>query len=185
MLANMLKTYSSTETLHHSKWRVCSQASSSRTREQLTSNPNHKWSLYFRLETLGWNLCRIARERDPVQEPIINVSHISLYQEPGAPNVSLFGRRFDMQNFRNICCKISCLPQPVYRRPPSLRKNRVRRQRLLSRFFLRECGRLYTGQLASASPRIFEHLKNGMIAQFSRIFTLQSSPRIFGSLFSG
>ena len=22
----------------------------------------------------------------------------------------LFGRRFEIQNFRNICCKISCLP---------------------------------------------------------------------------
>ena len=39
----------------------------------------------------------------------------------------LFGRRFEIQNFQNICCKISCLP---------------------------------------ASPRIFEHLKNGIIAQF-------------------
>ena len=39
----------------------------------------------------------------------------------------LFGRRFEIYNFRNICCKISCLP---------------------------------------ASPRIFEHLKNGIIAHF-------------------
>ena len=39
----------------------------------------------------------------------------------------LFGRRFQIQNFRNICCKISCLP---------------------------------------ASPRIFELLKNGIIAHF-------------------
>ena len=39
----------------------------------------------------------------------------------------LFERRFAFQNFRNICCKISCLP---------------------------------------ASPRIFEHLKNGIIAHF-------------------
>ena len=39
----------------------------------------------------------------------------------------LFGRRIEIQNFRNICCKISCL---------------------------------------SASPRIFEHLKNGIIAHF-------------------
>ena len=37
----------------------------------------------------------------------------------------------DLRNFRNICCKISCLP---------------------------------------ASPRIFEHLKNGIIAQFKQIF---------------
>ena len=60
----------------------------------------------------------------------------------------LFGRRFAIYNFRNICCKISCLP---------------------------------------ASPRIFEHLKNGIIAHFKRIFTLKRSPcpRIFGSLFSG
>ena len=36
-----------------------------------------------------------------------------------------------------------------------------------------------------ASPRIFEHLKNGKIAHFQRIFTLKRSPRIFGSLFSG
>ena len=32
----------------------------------------------------------------------------------GAPNVNfgkyLFGRRFEIQNFRNTCCKISCLP---------------------------------------------------------------------------
>ena len=56
----------------------------------------------------------------------------------------LFGRRFEIQNFRNICSKISCLP---------------------------------------ASPRIFEHLKNGIIANFQRIFTLKRSPRIFGSLF--
>ena len=39
----------------------------------------------------------------------------------------LFGRRFESSNFRNICCKISCLP---------------------------------------ASPRIFEHLKYGIIAYF-------------------
>ena len=39
----------------------------------------------------------------------------------------LFGRRFEIQNFRNNCCKISCLP---------------------------------------ASPRIFEHLKNCIIANF-------------------
>ena len=36
-----------------------------------------------------------------------------------------------------------------------------------------------------ASPRIFEHLKNGIIAHFKRIFTLKRSPRILGSLFSG
>ena len=39
----------------------------------------------------------------------------------------LFRRRFEIQNFRNICCKMSCLP---------------------------------------ASPRIFEHLKNGTTAHF-------------------
>ena len=38
-----------------------------------------------------------------------------------------FGKRFEIWNFRNICCKISCLP---------------------------------------ACPRIFEHLKNGIIAHF-------------------
>ena len=35
------------------------------------------------------------------------------------------------------------------------------------------------------SPRIFEHLQNGIIAHFQRIFTLKRSRRIFGSLFSG
>ena len=40
--------------------------------------------------------------------------------------------------FRNICCKLSCLP---------------------------------------ASSRIFKHLKNGIIAHFQRIFTLEKSPR--------
>ena len=39
----------------------------------------------------------------------------------------LFGRRFEIENFRNICCKISCL---------------------------------------LSCPRIFEHLKNGIIAHF-------------------
>ena len=39
----------------------------------------------------------------------------------------LFGRRFEIYSFRNICCKISCLP---------------------------------------TFPRIFEHLKNGIIAHF-------------------
>ena len=34
-----------------------------------------------------------------------------------------------------------------------------------------------------AFPRIFEHLKNGVIAHFYGIFTLKRSPRIFGSLF--
>ena len=34
-----------------------------------------------------------------------------------------------------------------------------------------------------ASPRIFQHLKNGIIAHFYRIFTLKRSPKIFGSLF--
>ena len=50
---------------------------------------------------------------------------------PGAPNVNfgkyLFEDNFEIQNFRNICCKISFLP---------------------------------------VSPRIFEHLKNGIIAHF-------------------
>jgi len=36
-----------------------------------------------------------------------------------------------------------------------------------------------------ASPRIFEHLKNGTIAHFQRTYTLKKSPKIFGSLFSG
>ena len=58
--------------------------------------------------------------------------------------IYLFGRRFEISNFRNICCKISCLP---------------------------------------AFPRIFEHLKNGIIAHLQRIFTPKGSPRIFGSLF--
>ena len=44
----------------------------------------------------------------------------------------LFGGQFEIWSFRNICCKISCLP---------------------------------------ASPRIFEHLKNGIIAHFPGIFT--------------
>ena len=35
------------------------------------------------------------------------------------------------------------------------------------------------------ASRIFEHLKNIIIAHFKRIFTLKRSPRIFGSLFSG
>ena len=43
----------------------------------------------------------------------------------------LFGGQFEIWSFRNICCKISCLP---------------------------------------ASPRILEHLKNGIIAHFKRIF---------------
>ena len=43
----------------------------------------------------------------------------------------LFGGQFEIWSFRNICCKISCLP---------------------------------------ASPRIFEHLKNGIIAHLKRIF---------------
>ena len=34
-----------------------------------------------------------------------------------------------------------------------------------------------------ASPRIFEHLKNGVIAHFKRILTLKRSPRVFGSFF--
>ena len=52
-------------------------------------------------------------------------------QFSGAPNVNFrkisFGRRFEIQNFRNICCKVSSLP---------------------------------------ASPRILEHLKNGISAHF-------------------
>ena len=43
----------------------------------------------------------------------------------------LFGIRFEIQNFRNFCCKISCLPAP---------------------------------------PRIFEHLKNGIIAHFYNFY---------------
>ena len=34
-----------------------------------------------------------------------------------------------------------------------------------------------------ASPRIFEHMKNGKIDHFQRIFTLKRSPRIFESFF--
>ena len=34
-----------------------------------------------------------------------------------------------------------------------------------------------------ASPKIFERLKNGIIAPFQWIFTPKRSPRIFGSLF--
>ena len=33
--------------------------------------------------------------------------------------------------------------------------------------------------------RIFEHLNDGTIVHFQRIYTLKRSPRIFGSLFSG
>ena len=74
----------------------------------------------------------------------------SFSHQTGAPNdnfrkISVRKTIWD-QNFRNVCCKTSCLP---------------------------------------ASPRIFEHLKNGKIANFYRIFTLKRSPRIFGSLFSG
>ena len=37
-----------------------------------------------------------------------------------------------------------------------------------------------------ACPRIFEHLKNGILLPiFNGIFTLKRSPRIFASLFSG
>ena len=77
--------------------------------------------------------------------------YIKSAQITGAPNVNfflkyLFGRRFEIQNFRNICCKISCLP---------------------------------------AFPRIFQHLKNGIITHFQRIFIVKRTPRIFGSLFSG
>ena len=57
----------------------------------------------------------------------------------------LFGRRFEIQNFRNICCKISCL---------------------------------------LASPRIFEHLKKGVIAHFFTDFYPKNvSWNQFGSLF--
>ena len=59
------------------------------------------------------------------------MAHGFLYFFQGHPTTifgkSLFGRRFEIYNFRNICCKISCLP---------------------------------------ASPRIFEHLNNGIIAYF-------------------
>ena len=48
----------------------------------------------------------------------------------------LFGRRFETNNFRNICCKIYCLP---------------------------------------ASPRVFEHLKKGIITHFKRTFTLKKA----------
>ena len=34
-----------------------------------------------------------------------------------------------------------------------------------------------------ASPRIFEHLQNGIITHFKRIFTLKRPPRIFENLF--
>ena len=34
---------------------------------------------------------------------------------------------------------------------------------------------------SAASPRIFKHLKNGIIAPFERIFTLKGSSRIFGA----
>ena len=43
----------------------------------------------------------------------------------------LFGRRFEISNFRNICCEISCLP---------------------------------------ASPRIFKHLRTGIIADYFNAF---------------
>ena len=58
----------------------------------------------------------------------------------------LFGRRFENQNFQNICCKISCLP---------------------------------------ASPRIFEHLQNGIITHFKRIFTLKKATQNFREPFPG
>ena len=48
----------------------------------------------------------------------------------------LFGRRFEIWNFRSNCCKISYLP---------------------------------------ASPRIFEHLKNGIFTHFQGILTLKKA----------
>ena len=50
---------------------------------------------------------------------------------------------------------------------------------LRSRFF----GTFVEMPCLAAFPRIFEHLKNGIIAHFERIFTLKRSPRIFGSFF--
>ena len=61
------------------------------------------------------------------------ISKTQAWDWSGAPNdnfrKNLFGGRFDILNFRDICCKISYLP---------------------------------------ASPRIFEHVKNGIIAHFNR-----------------
>ena len=98
MLANILKTYSSTdafEMLRHSKWRVCSQASSSSTPEYLTSNPTISMVFVFQAGNPGLELMW-DREREGPGTGAHNVSRISLYQEPGAANVNLFGRRFEM-----------------------------------------------------------------------------------------
>ena len=56
----------------------------------------------------------------------------------------LFGRWFEIWNFRNICCKISCLP---------------------------------------ASPRIFEHLKNGIIAYFNGFLSYKGHLEFSGAFF--
>ena len=66
----------------------------------------------------AWNQIAVYTEK----EKDLNQGHpTSIFRK------YLFGRRFEIENFRNICCKISCLP---------------------------------------ASPRIFEHLKQGIIAHF-------------------
>ena len=63
----------------------------------------------------------------------------------------------------------------------NFRKNICSEDDLRSRIF----GTFVVKFLACLPLRIFEHLKNGKIAYFQRIFTLKRSPRIFGRLFSG
>ena len=74
-------------------------------------------------------------------------------------------------------------PQAIYQGHPTFSENICSEDDLRSSIF----GTLVVKFLAClpASPRIFEHLKNGVIAHFKRIFTLKRSPRNFGSLFSG
>ena len=85
------------------------------------------------------NLCLNKRRQDKINHKLINnsfknkvhyyITQMRFYRGTQRHffGIYLFGRRFEISNFRNICCKISCLP---------------------------------------ASPKIFEHLKNGIIAQF-------------------
>ena len=78
-------------------------------------------------QQIMFKLGKLTDFKEPLQLPCWGFSLAFSCTQRQFSEEYLFGRRFEILNFRNICCKISCLP---------------------------------------ASPRIFEHLKNGIIAYF-------------------
>ena len=61
----------------------------------------------------GWLGSLAVQEVDYKSKVVHRISRAGYYEQGHPTSIFgkyLFGRRFEIYNFRNICCKISCLP---------------------------------------------------------------------------